>query len=114
MKGIMELRVIRPRACKYINSFLGGFPVFAPHHIMTDDWVSADEDPAQVPQQRGIWTASQKTVIRSFAGQWNAEAADRKAILPNIVTALLALPEPPTLQNMGLVRSVKALIVMIH
>lgn len=71
---------------------------------MTDDWVSADEGPAEVPQQRGIWTASQKICIRSFAEEWNNEAADRKLILPKIVTALLALSEPPTVQNMGLVR----------
>lgn len=73
--------------------------------MMTEDWVSDDEGPAEVHYQKGIWTASQRSCIRSFAEQWNTEAADRKSILPNIVTALLALPEPPTMQNISSVCS---------
>lgn len=82
----------------------GNVTVFAPNLTMSDEWVSADEGPPEAPQQKGIWTAPQKTVIRGFAEEWNAEAADRKAILPTIVAALLALPEPPKVQNMGSVR----------
>lgn len=81
---------------------------------MSDEWASDDEDITQVPQQRGIWTASQKVVIRSFAEKWNTEAADRKTILPNIVAALLALPDPPTVQNMGSVSPIQTLLAIIN
>lgn len=68
---------------------------------MSDDWVSADEGPTQAAQPKGLWTVTQKSVIRTFADEWNADGADRNVILPTIVAALLALSEPPIMPNMG-------------
>lgn len=75
-------------------------PLLFNHSTMDDEWEN-DDAPSQTFQKQGKWSSSQKVCIRSFSEQWNTKDADRKVILPTIVTALLALPDPPTLQNLG-------------
>jgi hypothetical protein len=76
-------------------------------------------EPRPYVPPKGVFTETQKTLIRSFAEQWNAlrtakqdaRAEARAALLTLIVKELQALPQPPHAENLPLVYKVSPHII---